>query len=258
MSDRNQGIFSCMGICWIAGALLGIVAFLILTARMGMGWLLALIIGIVVLVAVALILRMLFCGNVGAVSAPAAGPAPKPAAAPKPAEDAAAKAAAEAAAQAKAEADARAKAEAEEKARAEASRAKAEADAKAAAEAKTAADAAAAGAAATPDYDADGVREGTEEGTRPAALDGPRGGKADNLKEIKGIGPKLEILCNQLGFYHFDQIAGWSADEIAWVNANLTGFKGRVTRDNWVEQAKILAAGGETEFSKRVEDGDVY
>ena len=36
------------------------------------------------------------------------------------------------------------------------------------------------------------------------------------------------------------------------------GFKGRVSRDDWVEQAKILAAGGETEFSKRVEDGDVY
>ncbi len=109
-----------------------------------------------------------------------------------------------------------------------------------------------------PDYDKDGILEGSEEGTRPEALDGPRDGKADNLKEIKGIGPKLEKLCNSMGFYHFDQIANWTADEIAWVNANLEGFKGRVSRDNWVEQAKILAAGGETEFSKRVEDGDVY
>ncbi len=96
------------------------------------------------------------------------------------------------------------------------------------------------------------------DGTRPATLDGPRGGTADNLKEIKGIGPKLEKVCNDLGFYHFDQIANWTADEVAWVNENLVGFKGRVSRDNWVEQAKILAAGGETEFSKRVEDGDVY
>ena len=78
------------------------------------------------------------------------------------------------------------------------------------------------------------------------------------MKQIKGIGPKLEKLCNELGFYHFDQIANWSADEVAWVNANLAGFKGRVTRDTWVEQATILAAGGETEFSKRVEEGDVY
>ena len=61
-----------------------------------------------------------------------------------------------------------------------------------------------------------------------------------------------------MGVYHFDQVASWSADEIAWVDANLEGFKGRVSRDNWVDQAKLLASGGETEFSKRVEGGDVY
>lgn len=98
----------------------------------------------------------------------------------------------------------------------------------------------------------------TGEGNRPEALKSPRDGKADDLKQIKGIGPKLEKLCNSMGFYHFDQIAAWTADEVAWVNANLVGFKGRVTRDTWVEQAKTLASGGETEFSKRVEDGDVY
>ncbi|TNF63533.1 MAG: hypothetical protein EP307_04930 [Rhodobacteraceae bacterium] len=78
------------------------------------------------------------------------------------------------------------------------------------------------------------------------------------LKGIKGIGPKLEKLCNDLGFYHFDQIAGWTADEVAWVDENLEGFKGRVTRDAWVAQARLLAAGGETEFSKKVDKGDVY
>ncbi len=96
------------------------------------------------------------------------------------------------------------------------------------------------------------------DGTRPASLDGPRGGKADDLKQIKGIGPKLEKLCNRLGFWHFDQIAAWTADEVAWVDANLEGFKGRVTRDTWVEQAGVLASGGATAFSKRVDDGDVY
>jgi NADH-quinone oxidoreductase subunit E len=95
-------------------------------------------------------------------------------------------------------------------------------------------------------------------GKRPAALAAARGGKPDNLKDIKGIGPKLELLCHSLGFYHFDQIAAWTAEEIAWVDDNLEGFKGRVTRDDWVGQAKILAAGGETEFSKKVEDGKVY
>ncbi|MBT0959259.1 hypothetical protein IV417_17865 [Alphaproteobacteria bacterium KMM 3653] len=108
------------------------------------------------------------------------------------------------------------------------------------------------------DFDGDGVAEGRDEGSKPETLDGPRGGVADDLKMIKGIGPKMEALCNSLGFYHFDQIAGWTADEAAWVDANLTGFKGRATRDRWIEQAQVLASGGETEFSKRVEDGGVY
>lgn len=93
---------------------------------------------------------------------------------------------------------------------------------------------------------------------KPAALKVARGGKADNLKEIKGVGPKLEVLLNSLGFYHFDQIAKWTDAELAWVDSNLEGFKGRASRDGWVAQAKILAAGGETEFSKRVDKGEVY
>lgn len=78
---------------------------------------------------------------------------------------------------------------------------------------------------------------------RPAALDGPRGGKADDLKLIKGVGPKLEALCNRLGFWHFDQIANWTAAEVAWVDDNLEGFKGRVSREDWIAQARDLAAG---------------
>jgi len=96
------------------------------------------------------------------------------------------------------------------------------------------------------------------EQVRPAALGAARGGQADDLKRIKGIGPKLEILCNSLGFYHFDQIAAWTPQEVAWVDSNLEGFKGRVTRDEWVAQARLLATGEDTEFSKRVDKGDVY
>lgn len=96
-----------------------------------------------------------------------------------------------------------------------------------------------------------GADAAPDPGQRPEALDGPRDGKADDLKQIKGIGPKLEDLCHALGFFHFDQVAQWTAAEVAWVDQNLEGFKGRVTRDEWVKQAKILAAGGETEFSKR-------
>ena len=111
---------------------------------------------------------------------------------------------------------------------------------------------ASASASATPDV------ETAEDAARPEALSSARAGGADDLKMIKGVGPKLEIMLNDLGFYHFDQIAAWSAAEVAWVNDNLAGFKGRVSRDNWVEQASKLATGQETEFSKRVSDGDVY
>lgn len=95
-------------------------------------------------------------------------------------------------------------------------------------------------------------------GTKPNLMDAPRGDGADDLKQIKGVGPALEKLCNSLGIYHFDQIASWTEDEVAWVDEHLEGFKGRVSRDNWVEQAKTLAAGGSTEFSQKVEKGDVY
>ena len=96
------------------------------------------------------------------------------------------------------------------------------------------------------------------EQSRPTGLTEAREGGADDLKRIKGVGPKMEKLCNSLGFYHFDQIAAWTGSEVAWVDDNLAGFKGRVTRDNWVDQAKMLAEGGETEFSKRVDKGGVY
>lgn len=96
------------------------------------------------------------------------------------------------------------------------------------------------------------------EAVRPAGLDGPRGGVADDLKKIKGVGPKLEALLNSLGYYHFDQIGGWVAQEVAWVDSNLEGFSGRVTRDDWVTQARLLAQGGATEFSERVDRGEVY
>ncbi len=96
------------------------------------------------------------------------------------------------------------------------------------------------------------------EGTKPLTLATPRDGGPDDLKKIKGVGPKLEAMLHGMGYFHFDQIAGWTGDEVAWVDHNLEGFKGRVSRDGWVEQARHLAAGGETEFSRRVEGGDVY
>ncbi|MGL4415342.1 NADH-quinone oxidoreductase subunit E [Roseinatronobacter monicus] len=85
--------------------------------------------------------------------------------------------------------------------------------------------------------------------TAPEMLKTARG-TPDDLKKIKGVGPKLEGVLNELGVWHYWQIAGWSAAEIEWVDARLK-FKGRIARDGWVEQASNLAAGGEADESQR-------
>ncbi|MXU66236.1 50S ribosomal protein L21 [Oceanomicrobium pacificus] len=66
-------------------------------------------------------------------------------------------------------------------------------------------------------------------------------GDADDLKKISGVGPKLEGLLNENGVYHFWQIAEWSADEVAYMDDKLS-FKGRIERDNWIQQATDFAA----------------
>lgn len=93
---------------------------------------------------------------------------------------------------------------------------------------------------------------------KPEQLKAARGGQPDDLKLIKGVGPKMEGMLHSMGFFHFDQVAGWAAKEVAWVDQNLEGFKGRVTRDNWVDQAKVLAEGGATEFSQRAKKDGIY
>ncbi|WP_456430936.1 hypothetical protein [Nitratifractor sp.] len=91
--------------------------------------------------------------------------------------------------------------------------------------------------------------------TPPAFLEAPQGEK-DNLTLIKGIGKKIEQTLNDMGIFHFSQIAAWTEENIRWVDKALA-FKGRIERENWVEQAKLLAEGKETEFSKRVAAGEV-
>ncbi len=104
----------------------------------------------------------------------------------------------------------------------------------------------------TPAASADTPAEGGEAvvEAKPETLTAARSGGADDLKLISGVGPKLEQTLNELGFYHFDQVAKWGPSEIAWVDSRLR-FKGRIQRDNWMSQAKVLAEGGETEFSAR-------
>ena len=76
----------------------------------------------------------------------------------------------------------------------------------------------------------------------PKFLDAPDG-ESDDLKKILGIGPVLEEKLNDMGVFHFSQIAGFSQDDIDAINTHLN-FSGRIERDEWVPQAKELMGGG--------------
>ncbi len=80
----------------------------------------------------------------------------------------------------------------------------------------------------------------------PAAIGAP-----DDLKRIKGLGPKLATLLATLGITRFDQIATWTDADIAEVDRFLGTFQGRIARDNWVEQAQLLAAGDDAGFAAK-------
>ncbi len=84
-----------------------------------------------------------------------------------------------------------------------------------------------------PQNDPDGVRE-------PPRLDAARAGGGDDLTRIRGVGPKLQETLRENGIWHLDQIADWGPAEVAWMDANLAGFPGRVSRDDWVAQARVL------------------
>ena len=83
-----------------------------------------------------------------------------------------------------------------------------------------------------------------------------RSAEVDDLKRIRGVGVLIEKRLNSIGIVSYGQIADWTNDDIGRVSATMD-FQGRIERENWVEQARILSAGGETEFSRRVKLGEV-
>ena len=98
------------------------------------------------------------------------------------------------------------------------------------------------------------VRSEAYRGTDAGA---PHAGRApDDLKRIRGVGVLIEKKLNGLGVTRYEQIANWTAADIERFSDKLD-FKGRIERENWVEQARILSAGGQTEFSQRVDRGEV-
>lgn len=78
---------------------------------------------------------------------------------------------------------------------------------------------------------------------KPELLTEPRGGKGDDLSLIWGVADKMVDKLNAIGIWHFAQIAQWTPEQVAWFESQLDGFKGRVTRDKWIEQAQKLASG---------------
>lgn len=311
MAESNN----CPKGCWIAGIVLGIIAFFVLKGPMHWGLIGALIGGIVIALICAYVLKYFFCtasdatqssssaaapmaSSTASSSATASSVEPAKAMADTSASDSAAEAApaakAEAAAPAAAttsseplikpskplkgeeelaaakgdwkyeaapaasvpaepkakkaaapkaeKAPAKAKAEkAPAKAKAEKAPAKAKAPAKSKAPAKE---------AEAPVVD-DAAVEAAGAGKKPRGLKEPRKGQADDLKLIEGVGPVLEKLCNDLGIYHYDQIAKWGPDEVAFMNQNMPRFRGRVSRDKWVAQARLIGELGIEEFLER-------
>lgn len=78
----------------------------------------------------------------------------------------------------------------------------------------------------------------------------------DDLKLIKGVGKMIETKLAKEGITAYSQIAAWKKADIIEFDEKLS-FKGRIDRDDWINQAKVLAKGGTTEFSKRAAKGKV-
>lgn len=98
----------------------------------------------------------------------------------------------------------------------------------------------------------------TEAVKKPIAmkLDKPIGGKPDNLTLINGIGNVIERKLNEMGVFHFGQIANWTMVQAEAFSKDV-GFPGRALREGWVKEAAIFAKGGTTDHAKKVEAGKI-
>ncbi len=102
-----------------------------------------------------------------------------------------------------------------------------------------------------------GLRSVRSEALRSEPLRaGPVASQFDDLKRIRGVGVLIEKKLNSLGVTSYEQIANWTGADIDRVN-QILDFKGRIERENWVEQARILSSGGYTEFSRRADKGEI-
>lgn len=236
---ESFGSQRCRTLCWVAAGLLGLFVIYLMRHYWDVPFMWSLLVGLIAFFVLAWLIPLFACPMddidlpVRRMPAPV-HVQPKPAAEPAPAPEAAAVAAPAAAA---------AVSEKAETAKATVKKASTSGATTAAKKAAKPAPKAAKAKAAAQPAPAPVAAPTAKKSSKPAGLDAARDGKPDDLKIIVGVGPAMEKLLNKLGYFHFDQIAAWKAAEVAWVDDNLEGFKGRVTRDKWVEQAKKLAKG---------------
>lgn len=79
----------------------------------------------------------------------------------------------------------------------------------------------------------------------------PPSDEGDDLTRIKGLGPKISTALRALGVTRYAEIAAWTDEDVARIDAQLGAFAGRATRDNWIEQAKLLAGGDTAAYEAR-------
>lgn len=272
MANNDSGLFSCRNTCWIVGGLLGLVALLLIW---GSSVIMAIIVGVVVAVVVALVLQKLFCVDEGAASgvssstsaavnqaasstsaassaatASTASTASTEAPAKKPAETASAKTSEPASDAAKVKPSKALSGEKELDERKGDWKYEKPADEKKPAAKKPAAKKPAA-------KKAPAKAETAKKAPAKKAAPKKAAAGADDMKMIKGVGPGIEKKLHDAGVTSFAQIAGWGASDVAEMDDKLN-FRGRIERDDWVTQAKALAAGEETEFSKKASSSGLY
>lgn len=102
-----------------------------------------------------------------------------------------------------------------------------------------------------------GVKVKNNEGLNFASFGAATAAEKDDLKKISGVGPVIEGKLNSIGIYTFDQISRFTDTDIQQATDLIQFFPGRILRDDWRGQAEILKEGGETDFSKRVDNKDV-
>lgn len=111
------------------------------------------------------------------------------------------------------------------------------------------------------DFEVEGLMEDKEStleltGVAPVLLSEAREEGKDNLQLIQGVGAVLEKVLNEIGIYHFEQIANLTTEETIWLDKSMA-FPGRITREGWINQAKDLAQNSVTTLTRPVKKEEV-